>query len=131
MEDGLSDDDVNTIGFGAGGSVTVNTDPVVPSVGVSYNYSHDDGETGDYHLIKVGTNVGLVLHPRFVVTPYAIWTSDQTDYEEGDADDYFDTGVEMAYRLDTGWQFSLGYKKVVDLDNFDSDQVYLGALWKF
>ncbi|MDZ7762132.1 MAG: hypothetical protein U5L00_18000 [Desulfovermiculus sp.] len=125
------DDEVNTIGGGAGVSITKNGDVFVPTLGASYQYNHDDGDTGDYHTVKTGVNAGIYLTQQLPLNIYGIYTMDLTDYEHADEENFWDLGVELAYQISTGMELSVGYKKVLDYDDFESDQIYLGSVWYF
>ena len=125
------DDEVNTIGGGAGVSITRNGDIFVPTLGASYQYNHDDGDTGDYHTVKTGVNAGIYLTQQLPLNIYGIYTMDLTDYDHADEENFWDLGVELAYQVATGMELSVGYKKVLDYEDFESDQIYLGSVWKF
>lgn len=126
------DDDINSVGGGVGMSFRVNKwDQFVPSFGVSYQYQNDDTDINDHHMVRTGTNLAFFPSENMVVNAYGVWVADLTDYDQGDNDNYWDLGLEVGYNLTDTWTVSLGYKKVVDLEDFDSDQVYLGTIWKF
>lgn len=132
--DNFGSEDVNTFGGGISGSFTYDGDMFVPSFGVSYQYNQDDTDVkdDDQHLIKVGTNMGFRVKENMVFNCFGVWNIDVTDYDnEPDDDDYFEVGLELNAYLSETWSLSGGYKKVISLDDFDSDQVYLGAVWKF
>jgi len=132
--DKLGSEHVNTYGGGISSSITYDGDVFVPSFGVSYQYNNDDsGVDDDYqHLLKAGTNLGFRIKDNMVVNCFGVWNIDVTDYDnDPDDDDYFEIGLELNACISGTWALSGGYKKVVGLDDFDSDQVYLGVLKKF
>ncbi len=126
------DDGLNTVGFGGGINFTANYDKFITSLAMTYQYNHDDGEIGDNELFKTGANVAYLPNDKIALNGFAVWTADLTDYNSADDhENYWDVGLELNYAFTETWNLGLGYKKVLDLDNFDSDQVYIGALWKF
>ena len=132
--DNFGSEDVNTYGGGISGSFTYDGDVFVPSFGISYQYNKDDSDVkdDDQHLIKAGTNLGFRVKDNMVFNCFGVWNIDVTSYDnDPDDDDYFEVGLELNAYLSETWSLSGGYKKVIDLDDFDSDQVYLGAVWKF
>lgn len=129
-------DNLNTFGGGVGLSLTVDQGRFVGSGVVSYQFTTDDSDSDNdqQHLIKVGGEVGVRLGERAVVTLFGIWNGDVTDYNDaaGDVDDsYVDLGIEAAWNLSSTWRLIGGYKKVLALDDFASDMVFLGTLLRF
>lgn len=132
LEDDKDDDDVNSVGGGIGASFKVlKWDSFIPTLGISYQYQNDDTEVNDHHLFRAGMNLAWLPTPKWAVNAFGIWDADLTDYDPGDNDEYWDIGMEVNFQATDTWSLNLGYKKVVGLEDFDSDQVYLGALWRF
>lgn len=132
--DGAGQDDVNTVGGGVGGSLTIDQDTFETVLGLSYQYNTDDSNLEDdyQHLLKAGANVGVRTTDDSVLNAFLVWNYDFTDYEiELDDDDYFEVGAEFRANVSDTWSLSLGLKKVLDLNDFDANQVYLGSIWKF
>ena len=124
---------------GAGVALTLDTKRVVAGgAGVSMQYNVDDSglenNKNKQLLLKVGTNVGLRLGSDVTLTLFETWTYDATNYKgvRSNTDrDFFDLGVDLAWRLSTSWSLRAGYKKVLGLDNFDSNVVFVGTLTRF
>lgn len=134
MNTAFGDDSINMYGGGAGLSLTYDADTFVPTLGFAYQYSKDDSDLDDdeQHLIKLGFNLGTRLGEKAVVNIFTVWNYDATSYNIDTVDDnYFDIGAEVNWNLTDAWGFNIGYKKVADLDDYDSNQFYLGSIWKF
>lgn len=126
------DDDLNSVGAGLGATFKVlRWNTVVPTFGVSYQYQNDDTDVSDHHLFKTGLNLAWLPAPKWALNAFGIWNADLTDYDPGDNDEFWDLGIEVNFQATQTWNLSLGYKKVVALEDFDSDQIYIGAVWKF
>ena len=127
-------EDVNMYGGGLSASLTLDHDFYVISAAASYMYNTDDTdyEEDEQHLMKFGVNTGIRNGDNGVVNIFAIWNLDITDYDaDPDDDDYFEVGFEGTYSPTGAFGLSVGYKKVIELDDFDADQVYIGSMWKF
>lgn len=127
-------EDLSTYGGGVGAAITYDQDVYFFSFGSSYFYNTDDSDAKEdkQHLIKTGINTGVRTNDTSVISVFAVWNVDITDYDnDPEDDDYFEVGFEGALNLSDTFGINLGYKKVVDLDDFDADQVYLGSIWKF
>ncbi len=131
----VNDDDINTMGGSLGMSLKTRcSDMLEPSVMVFYHYGHDDGEIGDHHLIRTGMNLAVYPNKTIAMNIYGLANFDETDYPQNIAvtdDLYWDAGIEMAYQATDTFNFTAGYKKVLGMEKFDSDMVYIGSLWKF
>lgn len=131
----VNDDDTNTVGGSVGMSLKTRcTEMLEPSVMVLYHYGHDDGEIGDHHLIRTGMNLAIYPNKTFAMNVYGLANFDETDYPKSTTitdDLYWDAGVEMSYQATETFNFTAGYKKVLGMEKFDSDMVYIGTLWKF
>ncbi|OHB26574.1 MAG: hypothetical protein A2X84_13155 [Desulfuromonadaceae bacterium GWC2_58_13] len=128
------DDDLNTYGGGLSAGLRYSQEAYELGCGISYQYNQDDVDLDDddQHLIKTGANIGFHLTPNQVVNLFGIWTYDATDYKYDYGDtDYFEIGTEYRANLSETWAMNIGYRKVVDLEDFDSDMVYLGTAWQF
>jgi len=128
------DDDLNTYGGGLSAGLRFSQELYELGCGVSYQYNQDDVDFEDdsQDLVKVGANVGYRVTPDQVVNLFGTWTYDATDYtyDYGDTD-YFEIGTEYRANFSETWALNVGYRKVVDLEDYDSDMVYLGTSWQF
>lgn len=131
----VNDDDINTLGGSVGMSLKARcSDMFEPSVMVMYHYGHDDGEIGDHHLIRTGMNLAIYPNKTIALNLYGLANFDETDYPKNVTvtdDLYWDAGIEMAYQATDTFNLTGGYKKVLGMEKFDSDMVYIGSLWKF
>lgn len=128
------DDDLNTYGAGLSAGLRYSQELYELGCGVSYQYNQDDVDLDDdsQDLIKVGANVGYRVTPDQVVNLFGTWTYDATNYKYDYGDtDYFEIGTEYRANFSDTWALNVGYRKVVDLEDYDSDMVYLGTTWQF
>lgn len=128
--------DVQTFGSGLSLSLALDRETFFVGGALSYHYNTDNSnaENNHQHLLKLGTNVGVRIGGNAMVNLFGVWTYDATDYKNvarGADDDYFDLGVEMAFNLSKTWKLSGGYKKILGLQRFDSDLVFVGTLFRF
>lgn len=131
---GSFDEDLNTYGAGLSAGLSFSQEDYAAGCGLSYQYNQDDVDSPDdeQHLLKLGGNVGIYMTPDQVLNLLVTWNYDATDYKNDYGDtDYFELGVEYRANFSETWAMSAGYRKVVDLENFDSDMVYLGTVWQF
>lgn len=131
-----SSSDVQTFGSGLSLSLALDQETFFASGALSYNYNIDnsDAENNHQHLFKLGVRVGMRIGGNAMVNLFGVWTYDATDYKNvprGADDDYFDLGVDMAFNLSKTWKISGGYKKILGLQGFDSDLVFVGTLFRF
>jgi hypothetical protein len=129
-------DDVNTFGGGVGISLTMDRDIFVIGGAASYQYNADDsnGPNAHQHLIKLGTNIGVRIGQKSVVNLFSSWNYDPTDYKQiitKTDDNYFDLGIEASWSLTTTWNLNGGYKRILGLRDFDSNQFFIGTLLRF
>lgn len=132
--DGGGNEKIDTYGGGLSTGLQYVQEKFELGCGVSWQYNKDDVDMEDdhQHLIKVGSNVGLHVTDEQVVNLFGVWNKDVTDYEADFGDDnYFDLGVEYRANFSGTWMFNVGYKKVVDLDDYDSDMIYIGSNFMF
>lgn len=128
------DDDLNTYGAGLSAGLRYSQELYELGCGVSYQYSQDDVDLDDdsQDLVKLGANVGYRVTPDQVVNLFGTWTYDATNYKHDYGDtDYFEIGTEYRANFSDTWALNVGYRKVVDLEDYDSDMVYLGTTWQF
>lgn len=128
------DDDLSTYGGGLSAGLRYSQEAYELGCGVSYQYNQDDVdiEDDDQHLVKAGANVGFRVSPDHVVNVFGTWNYDVTDYTyDLEDDDYFEIGTEYRANFSDTWALNVGYRKVVDLEDYDSDMVYLGTTWQF
>lgn len=132
--DGGGGDSLNTVGGGLSAGLQYLQESYELGLGVSYQYNEDDVDVDDdhQHLIKAGANLGVYLAPQHVVNVFGIYNNDVTDYDfDLEDDDYFDVGLEYRGDLTGTWSLQAGYKKILDLDDYDSDMIYIGSTWLF
>lgn len=128
------DDDLNTYGGGLSAGLRYSQELYELGCGISYQYNQDDVDLEDdsQDLVKVGANVGYRVTPDQVVNLFGTWTYDATDYKYDYGDtDYFEIGTEYRGNFTETWALNVGYRKIVDLEDYDSDMVYLGTTWQF
>jgi hypothetical protein len=129
-------ENVNTFGGGVSVTLTLDTGRFVGGGLVSYQFNADDSTNVDdqQHLLKLGATAGFRLGRSVAVALFSTWTYDATAYsairEDSDAD-YFDLGLELTWNLSPTWKLTGGYKKILGLEGFDSNMVFLGTLWRF
>jgi len=129
--------DVNTYGVGTGVALTLDTKRVLTggaAVSVQYNADDTGLANNTLLLLKVGTNVSVRVGSDVALNLFGVWTYDATAYEgvRSNTDrDFFDLGLDVAWSISTTWSLRGGYKKVLGLDNFDSNVFFVGALTRF
>jgi hypothetical protein len=129
-------DDVNTFGGGLGASLTMDRNMFVIGSAVSYQYNGDDTNLSNdhQHLIKIGANVGVRLGQNSVVNLFSTWNYDVTDYQQpvsNSDDNYFDLGIEVSWSISRTWKLNGGYKRILGLKDFESNQFFVGTLLRF
>lgn len=129
-------DNINTFGGGPSISLTLDYDQFVVGMFSSYQITTEDSDlpTDVIQLFRLGANVGARIGSNVALTVFAVWNRDITDYSDTllQVDkDYFDVGLEAVWNLTPTWRLAGGYKKVVGLNDFDSNMVFLGSLWRF
>jgi hypothetical protein len=134
LEDNVQD--VNTFGGGIGVSLTMDRDMFVIGGAVSYQFNGDDTSLPNdhQHLVKIGTNVGLRIGQNSVVNLFSTWNYDVTDYQQpvnNSDDNYFDLGIELSWSISRTWKLNGGYKRIIGLSDFESNQFFLGSLLRF
>lgn len=126
-------DRINTFGAGAGATLTLHAgETVIPSLGLSYQYNHDDTAIRDYHFLKTGLNVGFLPSEKVAINVFTIYNMDASTYPQGlTKDNYFDIGTEFSYLISNAFNLTLGFKSVAGLKNYASNMYYFGALIQF
>jgi hypothetical protein len=127
-------EDVNMYGGGLSASLTYDKDLFAVSAGASYLYNTDDTDMDEdeQHLVKFGVNAGVRNGDNGVFNVFAVYNLDITDYDNDPKDDdYYEVGMEGSFTLSETFGMTLGYKKVIELEDFDADQIYIGSTWKF
>ncbi len=127
-------EDINTYGGGLSLGVRYSQEIFEIGVGGSYQYNQVDLdiEDDDQHLVKAGANIGVRITDNQVINLFGTWNYDFTDYEVDLVDDeYFEIGTEYRANFTETWGMNVGYRKVADLEDYDSDMVYLGSSWQF
>ncbi len=128
--------DVNTFGGGVGVSLTMDRDIFVIGGAVSYQFNGDDTflPNDHQHLIKIGANAGVRIGQNSVVNLFSTWNYDVTNYQQplsNSDDNYFDLGIEVSWSLSRAWKLNGGYKRILGLNDFESNQFFLGSLLRF
>jgi hypothetical protein len=129
-------DDVNTFGGGISASLTMNRDLFIIGGAVSYQYNTDDTSLPNdhQHLVKIGANLGIYLGQNGVVNLFGMWNYDVTDYQQpvsNSDDNYFDLGIEVSWSVSPTWKLGGGYKRILGLKDFESNQFFIGSLLRF
>jgi hypothetical protein len=128
--------DVNTFGGGVGVSLTMDRDIFVIGGAVSYQFNGDDTPLPNdhQHLIKIGVNAGVRIGQNSAVNLFSTWNYDVTDYKQpvtNSDDNYFDLGLEVSWSISRAWKLNGGYKRILGLNDFESNQFFLGSLLRF
>ena len=126
----------NFVAFGGGAFCSVGgmVGPVELTGAFSYSYSKMDVAfiQNFAHLIKFGGMAGIGIGSRFAVDLYVLDTQNLSDYvEEITGMNYVTIGVEGGFQPAGSWSLTLGYKTILALADYSSNEVYLGTLWKF
>jgi hypothetical protein len=129
-------DDVNTYGGGIGISLTVEKELYVVSGAFSYQYNQDDSksENDHQHLIKWGGNFGVRIGQSGVINLFGTWNYDVTSYKQAvqvTDDNYFDLGLAASWSISKTWNLNGGYKRILGLKDFESNQFFVGTLLRF
>jgi hypothetical protein len=128
--------DVNILGGGLGVSLTFDKDFFVIGGAVSYQYNGDDTDSPNdhQHLIKLGANAGVRIGQRSAINLFWIWNYDVTNYVKtinNTDDNYFDLGIEASWSITSTWNLNGGYKRILGLKDFESNQFFIGTLLRF
>lgn len=129
-----SDDSLNTVGIGMSAGFSYVQEKYEAGAGISWQYNKDDVNHVDdeQHLIKMGGNLGVHVSDNMVINTFATWNYDVTDYVYNYGDDnYLEAGLEYRADVSDTWTMNVGYRKVLELDNYESDMLYLGSVWQF
>lgn len=126
-------DRINTLGAGVGATFTLHAgETVIPSIGLTYQYNHDDTDIKEYHFLKTGLNVGFLPSEKVAINVFTIYNIDASTYPRGlTKDNYFDIGAEFSYLISDAFNLTLGFKSVAGLKNYASNMYYFGALIQF
>lgn len=125
---------VNTGGGGLSGSLTYDMTSYFATLGLSYSFNIDDtnAENDKQHLLKSGIVLGTRIGEKSVVDLSLVYNYDLTDYEDSSVDDdYYEAGLGLRHDFTETWSATVGYKKVLGIDDFDSNEYILGSNWKF
>ena len=128
--------DFNTLGGGVGLSLTIDKESFVVSGAFSYQFNKDDSdsENDHQHLIKLGGNVGVRIGQSSVVNLFGTWNNDITPYLQTlnvTDDQYWDLGIAASWSLSKTWNLNGGYKRILGLKDFESNQFFVGTLLRF
>jgi hypothetical protein len=128
--------DFNTLGGGVGLSLTFDKEIYVISGAFTYQFNKDDSdsENDHQHLIKLGGNIGVRLGQASVINLFGTWNNDITPYKRVlnvTDDQYWDLGIAASWSITNTWNLNGGYKRVLGLDDFESNQFFVGTLLRF
>lgn len=125
---------INYYGGGLSASYTRDYDWIVPGAVFGYQYTKDDSdvEYDSQHLFKLAGNVGFRVANNTVFNVFFGWTKDASgDLPAGTDTDYCDLGLEAGYSITEAFGLTLGWRKVLWLDDYESDMLYLGSSFLF
>ncbi|MEW5735431.1 MAG: hypothetical protein AB1921_11280 [Thermodesulfobacteriota bacterium] len=125
---------VNYYGGGAAVSFIRDFDWIVPGAVLGYQYTKDDSDVkwDSQHLFKLAGNVGFRLADNTVFNVFFGWTKDASgDLPAGTDDNYCDLGLEAGYSITEAFGLTAGWRKVLWLDNYESDLLYIGSSFLF
>ena len=128
--------DFNTLGGGVSLSLTIDKESYVVSGAFSYQFNKDDSdsENDHQHLIKLGANIGVRLGQASVVNLFGTWNNDITPYIQTlnvTDNQYWDLGIAASWGITKTWNLNGGYKRILGLSDFDSNQFFVGTLLRF
>jgi hypothetical protein len=128
--------DFNTLGGGVGLSLTIDKEVYVVSGAFSYQFNKDDSdrENDHQHLIKLGGNVGVRIGQSNVLNLFGTFNYDITPYTKTlnvTDDQYWDLGIATSWSISKTWNLNGGYKRILGLSDFDSNQFFVGTLLRF
>jgi len=130
--------DLHTVGGGLSASLKYdNKGDFVPRFSISYqtnkDYTKSQTTNSLQHLIKAGSSLGYRIGKSAIIRVSAVYTRDvSSQYSSLNQDnDYVDVGVEGSWSISKDWQIKGGYNRMVALDTYVGDQVYLGSNYRF
>ena len=133
----------NTVGGGFGTSISYdNGGDFVPRVSFALQYNQDfyykaQSYIKDDHqlLTKSGVSLGYRLFENTTLNAGFGYTNDVTSYKSASNKlkdtDYFDITVGGSIAISDMWQANLSYKRLLGLDTYYSNTVYLGTTLGF
>jgi hypothetical protein len=133
----------NTFGGGFGTALSHDDGgDLVPRVSFALQYNQDDYykandliKDNNQLLVKTGGSLGYRLFDNATLQGGVIYTRDITDYKSNfnkqKDNDYFDVTVGGSYAIGDMWQVNLNYKRILGLQNYYSNSVFLGTALDF
>ena len=133
----------NTFGGGLSSALTYDDGGrFVPRISFSAQYNTDDYYRAnefiidnEQYLIKIGASLGYRLLDNIALQGGMIYTRDITDYatsfNRGEDKDYYSIKFGATYTVSNMWQVNLNYKRIIGLDNYYSNTVFLGTTMDF
>jgi hypothetical protein len=133
----------NTFGGGFGTSLSYDTGgDFVPRFSFAFQYNHDDYykaadliKDNHQYLVKFGPSLGYRLFENATLQGGFVYTRDLTDYisayNQMKDNDYFDINFGGSYAIADMWKVNLSYKRILGLDSYYSNTVYLGTVVGF
>jgi len=128
-----------TLGAGFGASLSYdNGGDFVPRALFSFQYAKDylpdaagHAPDTDQYLVKMGASLGYRLFENGTLYSGFSYTRDVTPYKllsnEAKDHDYVDLSIGGSYLIASAWQVSLSYKRVLGLQDYTSNAVFLGT----
>lgn len=135
-------DRLDTFGGGIGTRLQYDNDgSFIPSATFSFQYNEDAQSVEDIGqaLIKIGPALGYRINDNALIQVSGVWNKDiasaivkQGNIAFGKRDgEFFNLGVEGTWSFSKTWQLRGGYRRILDLDQYESDSVYLGSSMSF
>lgn len=131
--------------FGGGFGTSLNYDDggdFVPRASFAFQYNQDDYykannliKDNHQYLVKMGASLGYRLLENSTLQAGFIYNRDLTSYKSGfnkmKDNDYFDVTVGGSYAVADMWQVNLNYKRMLGLNSYSSNAVFLGTALDF
>ncbi|MGR3220274.1 MAG: hypothetical protein ACUZ8H_10725 [Candidatus Anammoxibacter sp.] len=124
---------IDSWGTGFGVTFSYKGKKFIPTFGISYNVITDETNASDIQIVKPGVHISYLATDKLTINTYGrLNWRDMTDLDGNGTDENdFDIGVEVSYTVSDMFNFEIGYKKVIDNNDFESDKFYLGTVIAF
>ena len=123
-----------TYGVGTGLSATYDTGgSFIPAIETFVSYNKDTVTGGTYQtLFAAGPRLGFRPSDNWVLEAGFLWNKDLSAYiPSGTKTDYFDLNADAAYRISGAFSLNVGYRKTLGISQFQSDEIDIGARFRF
>ncbi|MCK4494265.1 MAG: hypothetical protein KAU26_09425 [Methylococcales bacterium] len=131
--------------FGGGLSTALTYDDggrFIPRISFSAQYNTDDYyKANDFitdneqYLVKIGASLGYRLFDNMALQTGVVYTRDITDYStsfnRGEDQDFYIMRFGGRYTISNMWQVNLNYERIIGLDNYYSNSIFLGTTMDF